>query len=534
MADYYSILKKTISGLPANSAENRKLVFAKARMAIDRQLRAINPPPSEEAISRQMGGLEAAIERIEAESTAAPNQQPVQLPLPPPVQTSIRSQQPLPPVVPVRPAQVQNPAMPSSPSMATGATMPVRAPAPVAPVRTAPAAPYPAAPYPAAPAMRAPLAGSRPAAPVRNDPPAFDSSLDAIKEIERPLKLRPAPPSSPRAPEPLRRGSGGITTLVAAIVIFGLVAGGAYALWRYQEPLLAMLGTGDPAQQTAQVDEKPATAPADGAQTDAAKEETRLGGDATAPAAKPEGTDSAEIGTPPADASQTPPETQTGTAPEAQGTVKVQPVEESGQPPAAVASEPVTPPADATQPPISGVAQKAYLYEEGTSGAGATRDDAAVIWALDQQPPADGRPAEAVIKGRLDVPGRGLVMDISIKRNVDEALPASHIIELFFQSPADFSGGSIDNVARFVMKANEQARGEGLVAVPAKIDTGYFLIALNNLEQAMATNKRLLTESSWIDIPLGYTTGRRALVTLEKGAAGDQVFRDAFADWDKR
>ena len=49
----------------------------------------------------------------------------------------------------------------------------------------------------------------------------------------------------------------------------------------------------------------------------------------------------------------------------------------------------------------------------------------------------------------------------------------------------------------------------------------------------MATNKRLLTESSWIDIPLGYTTKRRALVTLEKGAIGDSVFKEAFAAWDK-
>jgi len=43
-----------------------------------------------------------------------------------------------------------------------------------------------------------------------------------------------------------------------------------------------------------------------------------------------------------------------------------------------------------------------------------------------------------------------------------------------------------------------------------------------------------LLESSWIDVPLGYTTGRRALVTLEKGALGNKVFKDAFADWDKR
>ena len=185
-------------------------------------------------------------------------------------------------------------------------------------------------------------------------------------------------------------------------------------------------------------------------------------------------------------------------------------------------------------PAPAAIAQKAYLYEEGASGAGATRDNAAVIWSLDQQPPADGLPPEPVIRAGWKCRAAACCMDVIIKRNIDEALSASHIIELVFQAPPDFTGGSIDTVARFVMKANEQARGEGLVAVPVKIDTGYFLIALNNLEQATATNKRLLVNSSWIDIPLGYTTGRRALVTLEKGAIGDKVFRDAFADWDKR
>jgi len=158
----------------------------------------------------------------------------------------------------------------------------------------------------------------------------------------------------------------------------------------------------------------------------------------------------------------------------------------------------------------------------------ASRSDAAIVWELAQQSPSPGEPAEAVVLGRLDIPDKSLSMTITLKRNTDEGLPASHIIEL------NFEGGEIDNVARFVMKSSEQARGEGLVAVPAKIDTGYFLIALNNLPQAVETNTKLLLESDWIDIPLGYTTGRRALVTLEKGAVGDKVFREAFEDWKNR
>jgi len=338
------------------------------------------------------------------------------------------------------------------------------------------------------------------------------------------------------------------------VVILGLIAGGGYALWRNMDSLLALVGMGGTPSQTQAEAQPPTTAPATesapAADVAAApKEEARLGGNAA------DATDTAEDGTPPADATLTQTQGETQPAQDGQealpGAVaeqpaatqaeapQVRPVEETAQPGTEAAQAPggapaSQPAAETAQPATPAIAQKAYLYEEGAAGSGATRDEAAIVWSIEQVSPADGLPPEPVIKGRLEVPGRGLVMDMTIKRNVDEALPASHIIELIFEAPPDFSGGNIENVARFVMKSSEQARGEGLVAVPAKIDTGYFLIALNNLEQAMATNKRLLVESSWIDIPLGYTTKRRALVTLEKGAIGDSVFKEAFADWDKR
>jgi hypothetical protein len=35
----------------------------------------------------------------------------------------------------------------------------------------------------------------------------------------------------------------------------------------------------------------------------------------------------------------------------------------------------------------------------------------------------------------------------------------------------------------------------------------------------------------WIDIPIVYRTGRRALMTLERGIPGDKVFDDALKAW---
>ena len=578
MADYYSILKKTVSGLPANTAENRKLVYSKARTAIDRQLRGITPPPSDEAISRQMSALEAAIEQIESENEVAAPPPPataaaMQTPPAAPQNVEARPVVPVPPAAATPVAPAPEPVMRAEPRPMR-AEPPLNAPRPAQPAAQQPASapaqapqarptqPQPQQARPASPQAAAPQAPSRPGQPPRpagavpprrGEPPPYDTSLDAVRDVDRPVRVRGA--QTVGRPEEGGKTSA-LTMIIVLLVIIGLFAGGGYALWRNKDPLMSALGFGT--TEVAQPEED-TEAPAANEAEGTAKEEARLGqdGQTQAPAADAN-TDTAEDETPPESTANEPvtPPAAEETSPADTATAETAPAEnpevtpvEPAQPaaPAEQAQPAEQAPADTTaqadtttqaQPEAqvapTGIAQKAYLYEEGAAGAGATRDNAAVIWSLDQQPPADGQPPEPVIKGRLEVPGRGLVLDIVIKRNIDEALSASHIIELYFQVPPDFSGGSIDNVARFVMKANEQARGEGLVAVPVKIDSGYFLIALNNLETATATNKRLLLESSWIDIPLGYTTGRRALVTLEKGAIGDKVFRDAFADWDKR
>ena len=69
--------------------------------------------------------------------------------------------------------------------------------------------------------------------------------------------------------------------------------------------------------------------------------------------------------------------------------------------------------------------------------------------------------------------------------------------------------------------------------MPARIADGIFLIALNNLEQATLKNENLLKTRDWIDIPMQYRTGRRALMTIEKGLPGAKVFEEVFGVWDK-
>jgi hypothetical protein len=72
-----------------------------------------------------------------------------------------------------------------------------------------------------------------------------------------------------------------------------------------------------------------------------------------------------------------------------------------------------------------------------------------------------------------------------------------------------------------------------VIGIPAKIADGYFLLALNDGKAEVETNTTLLRRESWIDIPVVYKSGRRALMTLEKGVPGDKVFDDVLSAWDQ-
>ena len=115
----------------------------------------------------------------------------------------------------------------------------------------------------------------------------------------------------------------------------------------------------------------------------------------------------------------------------------------------------------------------AILYEEGSTAGENTLDAGAVRWSLIQEDIGTGV-AEPVINGRMDIPGRSMVLLVTLKRNVDPALPASHLIELIFAVPDGFSGGAIADINRFVMKESEQSRGKTLSVCQPNWGTGCF------------------------------------------------------------
>ena len=178
------------------------------------------------------------------------------------------------------------------------------------------------------------------------------------------------------------------------------------------------------------------------------------------------------------------------------------------------------------------VGQRAIFYEERTSSAQGSAELGAIVWSLVQESPGGELPPEPAIRAEASIPGKDVQLRMTIRRNGDQTLPAAHIIEMIFLTPEGFEGGAISNVSRIAFKETEQAAGNPLLGIPAKIADGFFLIALSDAPTEIEANMTLLRRQSWIDIPIVYQSGRRALLSLEKGIPGDRVFQEALNAWE--
>jgi predicted lipid-binding transport protein (Tim44 family) len=185
----------------------------------------------------------------------------------------------------------------------------------------------------------------------------------------------------------------------------------------------------------------------------------------------------------------------------------------------------------AANAPAAAVAQKVVLYDEDPSDPKGKRYVGSALWRTETVSPGPGLAPELAIRADVEIPERHMRMTWSLRRNTDKALPASHTIEIMFTLAADFPEGGIGNVPGVLMKQDEQARGVPLAGLAVKVTNGYFLIGLSAVDVDVQRNIQLLKERDWFDIPIVYTTGKRAILALEKGTPGVRAFEEALRAW---
>lgn len=575
MADYYPVLKKTVAALPENTGAARREIYQRARKAIVAQLKAYDPPLSPSEITSEQLRLEESIRKVEAEAARetlgfSSSQQPVAPPRPQPRPTEAADRKGA-PAVTAEPRPEPKPAIPAAPASAPAASK--TAPAPE--TRQAAAAPenrdllktaiddarkLGEAADQATRSARGALDGESSGQPQKREPTLgrderSDTTLTAQGGRDH---GRPLPPiDGSMRPSRLPAILGGVALLM-------LVVGVGAVGYSQRDTLLGLFEGSDEPQVARPADPAPATsAPTqddtamsrkngarllDGGETGAAPDARSVTTTRITPA-EPQtdtATPSAPAGTPPPVRSVEPEPSAPATPPagEPEGTEEPEETptdtatDETPADPAPGQQDQVaatTPPAGASgQDSATGadapVAQRAILYEEGAqAGSAGQASTGRAVWSVSQET-VDGR-AETVLKMRIEVPDRNIAANLTLRPNRDDTLPASHLLEVQFDLPPNFSGSSVAEVPGLVMKTTEEARGDALIGASVKVADGYFWVALSNIPDEQERNLTLLRDRGWIDIPMLYENGKRAILTLEKGTPGARAVEQATTAW---
>ncbi|MFC5386946.1 hypothetical protein ACFPLB_13345 [Aquamicrobium segne] len=535
MADFVAVLKKTLGGLGETTPEMRARVYDKARTTIAARLAALDPQPPAALVERQKKALEDAIVTVEGEyappqptgddplaeleslfssidrnknqpSHAAPSPNVTVTPAPPP---SVEA----PPVEPVHPV-AESAAERTGPEADKPLHAQTRQEPPVdAQTRQEPLGPE----FNHDPAPESePDFGHSPTGGLDETDDA-DDAFDRLPDIET------------EQDEEERRSHKG---LITALVALAVLAAGGYGAWYNKDAIGDMFASSDsgepepttvtpvevpPGEDVAAADPSAGPAPVEPAPIEPNGEASQKFTQRLLPSG--EETDPGPAG---------------GGSSIGEGSSVV--ALTTPPPTAAPGAGPSAAQDQNTQSAQSGVAvgQKAIYYEERTNLAQGSAESGNTVWSLVQESPGGDEPPEPAIRAEVQIPGKDVQLRMTIRRNADTTLPASHIIEMIFLTPTDFEGGGIDGLLRIAFKSAEQDAGSPLIGVPAKIADGYFLVALNDTKADEDANMALFRNREWIDIPVIYKSGRRALLTMEKGIPGDKVFDEAIKAWQEK
>ncbi|HEY5203601.1 MAG TPA: hypothetical protein VIJ63_03240 [Roseiarcus sp.] len=576
MADYHSLLMRAVANLPnAGTPASRGAIYERARKALLEQLRSLRPPLPESDITREETALDAAIAEIEqrygsqgpgppldsptpasavaGKPVAAPRAAP---PTPPPQFSTV--QRPSAPTAsgPVAPS-ARSPSQTGAPGQLGAAATPIqgavlRPPLP-AQGRTQPGggpqqAPTPVAGRPAAsaPTVASP-ARSQLAAAMANQPSSVprtgraappvgtrdgkDEGLPGLAALDPAKAIRPnktddgttsdAPPvvasrhdepgqwagapevaaefdrpglaSRPEAEmqRPVAPGAAVAKPKrflwIAAAVVLGIVlaVAGAAILMRQKPQDLAIRPTVEtqqpaPPETSAKIAERVQTTP---------------------PAAPAAPASSAPQATPPSP---------------------------QGAAPAPSAPEASTPPTQsAASAPAAGRA--AMLIASADNPQKPAVSLGSTVWSL--IPAATGQPATVGVKAEADIPDLKMHATMTLRKNTDPTLQATHTIDLKFSFAPGAPITGFKDVGLPQMRKEDSTAAEALTSVKVKISDIYFLIALAKGESDTARNLDLMQTRSWFDFPLLLNDDRIAKIVFQKSPEGQAMLEKAFEAW---
>ncbi|EJF88400.1 hypothetical protein [Bartonella melophagi] len=153
-------------------------------------------------------------------------------------------------------------------------------------------------------------------------------------------------------------------------------------------------------------------------------------------------------------------------------------------------------------------------------------------WSLIKESSVKNAPEELAIRGDINIPSEGLLLQLTLRRNIDPSFPTAYIMDLVFMTTDKFSGQAIHDIKELTFKASKQSIGQPLKrASVAKIDDDFFLFALSNSHPFLDQNLQIIRELDWIHLVISDKNGHMSELTFAKGPTGESIFNEVIEQW---
>jgi hypothetical protein len=202
---------------------------------------------------------------------------------------------------------------------------------------------------------------------------------------------------------------------------------------------------------------------------------------------------------------------------------------QAGQSTAQGGQEPANATADAGNAALPSAARAAMLIASPDNPQKPVVNLGSTVWST--IPPAPGQPATVAVKADADIPDLKMHATMTLRKNTDATLQATHTIDLKFAFADGAPIAGFKDVGAPQMRKIDSTASEALTSVKVKISDVYFLIALAKGDQDTARNLDLMQTRAWFDFPLLLDDNRIAKLVFQKSSEGEAMLTKAFEAW---
>lgn len=129
----------------------------------------------------------------------------------------------------------------------------------------------------------------------------------------------------------------------------------------------------------------------------------------------------------------------------------------------------------------------------------------------------------------VQIPERGESLRLTMRANRDEALPASHTVDLIHQGPS--GAATLAEVIGIMAIEDKIETAQPLRAAGALVVPDQYLLALRGALADRRENVARLRSAQWLAVRTVLNNGRHAVFVIEIGKSGAAVLEEALAAW---